>query len=251
MSAQSHPAPMVRVLLLRHGQSEWNAVKRWQGTADSPLTPLGREQAIETAWALAGIDGVLASLWSSDLVRARETAEIIGAALAMDGVHVDPRLREAYAGEWEGLTPAEIEVGWPGWLDAHQRPPGFEPFESVVERAFAALADIAAATTEGIAVVVSHSGLIRSVARHLGRHDERVPNLGGIWLTVVGTGRSSIGAPGSRGVTRVDGQVVGQHGIAFDRVFDPHGIVISGVDAPGEDPGEQPDQAGAHDAAEQ
>jgi broad specificity phosphatase PhoE len=230
----------VQVLLLRHGQSEWNAVKRWQGTADSPLTGLGREQAIETAWALAGVDDEPTSLWSSDLRRAYETATIIGEALGLGVPNIDPRLREAYAGEWEGLTPADIEVGWPGWLDAHRRPTTFEPFESVVERAHGALAAIADVSTSGTALVVSHSGLIRSVARHLGRHDERVPNLGGIWLTV--GDRSATGGP--------DSIVDGWGDVVFDGVFDPHGIVISGVDAPGEDPGEQPDQTDAHDTAE-
>lgn len=244
-SADAHPstaaptAGPVTVLLLRHGQSEWNAVQRWQGTADSPLTALGREQAIETAWTLAGIDTVFDALWASDLSRAAETAAIIGDALALGAPRIDARLREAHAGEWEGMTPTEIEAGWPGWLDEHHRPPSFEPYHTVVERATAALRDIAddavarAGDAPPAALVVTHSGLIRSVIRHLGTEDERVPNLGGVWLTVDAPAAGSF-TPGT------------DVGIELHDVFDPAGIVISGIDAPGEDPGEETDQPDAH-----
>jgi uncharacterized phosphatase len=238
------PVRPVTILLLRHGQSEWNAVQRWQGTADSPLTALGREQAIETAWALAGLTTTFAGLWTSDLTRAADTAAIIGDALALGAPRTDARLREAYAGEWEGMTPAEIEARWPGWLAQHHRPASFEPFHTVIERALAALRDIAldaAAPTDArgdddaAVLVVAHSGLIRSVIRHLGRDDERVPNLGGVWLTVdVG-----VGVDGSATAGSIDG-------IAIHDLFDPAGIVISGIDAPGEDPGDETDQADAH-----
>jgi broad specificity phosphatase PhoE len=245
---QPDPAPSdgaVTVLVLRHGQSEWNAVHRWQGVADSPLTDLGRSQAIETAWTLAGFDVTFSSIWSSDLSRARETAAIIGDALALGAPTLEPRLREAHAGEWEGLTPDEIEIGWPGWLEQHHRPPSFEPFDAVVSRTVAALQHIAGRTIAAAAgqapaaLVVAHSGVIRSLIRHLGRHDDRVPNLGGIWLTIdalaaadSAAGRSPIAEP--------------DHGITLLDLFDPAGIVISGIDAPGEDPGEQADQADAH-----
>jgi uncharacterized phosphatase len=235
------------VLLLRHGQSEWNAVQRWQGTADSPLTALGREQAIETAWALAGVETVFRALWASDLVRAAETATIIGEALALGPPRIDVRLREAYAGEWEGMTPPEIEERWPGWLAAHHRPPSFESFHTVVARALAALRDIArdaAAPAGGGAaavLVVTHSGLIRSVIRHIGLEDERVPNLGGVWLTVDATVDVTVDA------SLTDDALDGIH---LHDVFDPAGIVISGVDAPGEDPGEETDEADAHGGAQ-
>ncbi len=234
--------PSVPVLLLRHGQSEWNAVRRWQGTADSPLTALGREQAIETAWALAGLDTSFTSVWSSDLSRARETAAIIADALAVDAPRIDPRLREAYAGQWEGMTPDEIEAGWPGWLDAHRRPESFEPFHTVVERVLAVLRmiadDIAGAGARRAALVVAHSGVIRALIRHLGDADERVPNLGGIWLSIdVSTAPHSI--------THDSGA-----GISLHDVFDPTGIVVSGIDAPGEDPGDEADQADAYGRAQ-
>jgi broad specificity phosphatase PhoE len=238
-------ADAVRVLMLRHGQSEWNAVRRWQGSADSPLTSLGREQAIETAWTLAGLPP-FSALWASDLSRALETAAIIGDALGLGTPRVDPRLREAHAGEWEGMTPDEIEARWPGWLADHRRPPSFEPYHEVVDRTLAALDDAVTSAIAGhggtgaaagpAALVVTHSGVIRSVIRHLGRHDDRVPNLGGAWLRV--ESRTASAAP-HRSVA--DGRR-----IELLDLFDPAGIVISGIDAPGEDPGDEPDEADAH-----
>lgn len=265
MSAETASEPAVatevvpvRVLLLRHGQSEWNAVRRWQGSADSPLTQLGREQAIETAWTLAGMPA-FATLWASDLSRAFETAAIIGEALGLGAPQVDVRLREAYAGEWEGMTPDEIEDRWPGWLAEHRRPPSFEPYHEVVDRTLAALDDAVAsaiaargagATAEPSALVVTHSGVIRSVIRHLGRHDDRVPNLGGAWLRITSAGTVAGTIAGTGSAAPADGAPDAGRRIELLDLFDPTGIVISGVDAPGEDPGDEPDEADAHGGAQ-
>jgi probable phosphoglycerate mutase len=234
----------VTVLVLRHGQSEWNAVRRWQGAADPPLTELGRSQARNTAARLALTGAPFHGPWASDLVRASETATIMGRQLGLGTVTVDERLREAHAGEWQGLTPDEIEREYPGWLDSHRRPPSFEPYDRVVTRALAAIRAIAAATladvgAHAVPLVVAHSGLIRSVVRHLGTPDSRIPNLGGIWLSV---GRA----------LPIDDPVTDRHGdhIALRGPFDPGGIVVSGVDAPGEDPGDQADDADAHRGTE-
>jgi probable phosphoglycerate mutase len=212
-------AVTVQILMLRHGQSEWNSVRRWQGTADSPLTQLGRQQALSSARILAALGREFSAVWTSDLCRASQTAEIIAATLGLGEPIVEPRLREAYAGEWEGLTPDEIETRWPGWLEAHHRPATFESFADVVARAEAAMGDIAAsAARSSAALVVAHSGVIRSLIRDLGGSDGRVPNLGGRWFMSSVTGDRS--------------------DLALGDVFDPRGIVVSGVDAPGEDPGE-------------
>jgi probable phosphoglycerate mutase len=234
----------VRMLLLRHGQSEWNAVRRWQGTADTPLTELGRRQAIGTAASLRTSAAEFCGVWSSDLARAGETAGIIAAELDIGPVVADPRLREASAGEWQGMTPDEIELAYPGWLSAHRRPASFETFDAVVDRATSALGSIAgSAATAGSgtsALVVTHSGVIRSVIRHHGATDMRIPNLGGVWLTVDCTGqRSSIGEP-----------VEPRGHLVIGDLYDPDGLVVSGIDAPGEDPGEQPDQTEADRSAQ-
>ena len=229
--------------MLRHGQSEWNALRRWQGTADSPLTQLGRDQAATTARLLAALRLDFTSIWTSNLRRASQTAGIIGRALGLGEPTVDARLQEAHAGEWEGLTPEEIEVRWPGWLEAHHRPLTFEPYAAVVARASAALHDIAArvaADGGSAALVVAHSGVARSLVRHLGGFDSRIPNLGGVWFDAsVIDGRSDRAVGG----WMPDELVLGD-------VFDPAGVVVTGVDAPGEDPGEETDEADAQRTAE-
>lgn len=215
------------MLVLRHGRSEWNAVRRWQGSFDSPLDRVGRSQAAVVADELAAMDVRWSDPVASTLVRAAETADIVAARLGLAPPRLDPRLAEADAGEWQGMTPAEIEAAYPGWLAAHRRPPSFEPFESVVARATDALVDVARSVRDGTTgLVVSHSGLIRSVVRSLGVTDTRIPNLGGVWFRLSPIGGSSTVRPG----------------LTVDDLFDPHGVVVSGVDAPGEDPGEQPDQ---------
>ena len=225
------PAADVRLLVLRHGRSEWNAVRRWQGDFDSPLDAIGRAQAVAVADELARFAGRWSRPVASTLGRAAETASIISGRLGLEPPCLDARLIEAHAGEWQGLTPDEIESAYPGWLAAHRRPAGFEPLESVVDRATAAVADIAAGIDGGrTGLVVSHSGLIRSLVRSLGLTDTRIPNLGGVWFRLM----------------PVDGSSARRPRLVVDELFDPHGVVVSGVDAPGEDPGEQPDQPEHH-----
>lgn len=229
------PARDVRLLVLRHGRSEWNAIRRWQGSFDSPLDSVGRAQAAAVADELAGLGEPWHRPVASTLGRAAETASIIATRLGLASPSLDARLTEAHAGEWEGLTPPEIEAAYPGWLAAHRRPAGFEPLDSVVARATAALRDVAEGTAHGAtALVVSHSGVIRSVVRSLGLTDTRIPNLGGVWF------RLTVG----------DASPTDRPRLVVDELFDPHGVVVSGVDAPGEDPGEQPDQPDHHGRAQ-
>src|SRR3954454_17144605 len=96
--------PVTSLLLVRHGQSVWNADGRWQGQADPPLSALGEQQAVEAANRLDGIDAV----GTSDLVRHARTADLLAHELGVDVV-VDARWRERHAGEWQGHTRAEIE----------------------------------------------------------------------------------------------------------------------------------------------
>lgn len=199
------------ILLLRHGQSEWNAVQRWQGLADTALSELGRSQARFVGSVLATQRTRFAGAWASDLARAAETAAILAAALGLGPVTHDPRLREADVGEWQGLTSGEIERAWPGYLEARRRPPGFEPFDAVVGRVVPALHDIATAAG-GPALIVAHSGVIRTVVHHLGHADSRVPNLGGVWLAVE------------------------PERIAVAGQFDPSGEAGYGLDSPAETP---------------
>lgn len=177
-----------RVLLLRHGQSTWNAQGRWQGWADPPLSPAGRAQARAAAVLLARAGETFpGGVVTSDLSRARQTAVIIGDALGLGPPAVDPDLRERDVGAWSGRTTAEIEQGWPGWLDAWRRgelpsPPEGEADEHFVARTLGAIERHGRAAAGDLLVVV-HGGLIRAVERALAAEPSRPGNLCGRWIT--------------------------------------------------------------------
>ena len=191
MSASSGPEPTqfaskqtlpTRLLVARHGQSEWNAVGRWQGQADVPLSDEGMRQA-----AGAGLQlGMFDAIWSSDLERACLTAAIIAEIIGIGPVLLDARLRETDVGPWQGLTHDEVEAGWPGFLAEHRRPEGFEPYDDAADRMIAAFIAIAAASPGEEVLVISHGGAIRAVRQMLGAADGRLPNLGASWFTVTG-----------------------------------------------------------------
>jgi broad specificity phosphatase PhoE len=174
---------MTRILLVRHGQSEWNADGRWQGWADAPLSDLGRAQAAAAARRIGTVDAVVAS----DLQRAIDTAAIIGEHIGVGPVAVEPGLKERDVGEWTGLTKREIEEHWPGMLASFSGPveaPGGEKHPQFVSRITAAIRRVAQ-THEGAEVlVVSHGGVIRSLDRHLGIEPDPIPNLAGRWISV-------------------------------------------------------------------
>jgi broad specificity phosphatase PhoE len=170
---------MTRLLLLRHGQSEWNAQGRWQGWADPPLTDEGRDQARRAGRALGPFDAVVAST----LHRAADTAAIIADVLGIGPVLTDPDLRERDAGQWQGLTRDEIEAGWPGALRDGVRPDGYEGDTSVLDRVHRALARVAGrAGDDGTVAVVTHGGVIYALEGACGEPLARIPNLGGRWI---------------------------------------------------------------------
>jgi probable phosphoglycerate mutase len=181
---------VARLLVVRHGQSTWNSEGRWQGQADPPLSALGELQARDAARHLARQvrEERIGAIWSSDLLRAARTAQIVAAEIGVP-VRFDERLRERDAGEWQGLTRDEIEAGWPGALAAGERPAGFEADETLLVRVRAAVGDIADAHGGDAVLVVSHGGVVRTLERHLGDDDRGLlPNLAGRWFAVDGTG---------------------------------------------------------------
>jgi broad specificity phosphatase PhoE len=186
------------LLLVRHGQSEWNAIGRWQGHADPALSELGRRQAAVAAGSIGAVDGIV----SSDLLRAAETAAIIAQRLGVGPVIVDERLRERDVGEWSGLTRSQIDKGWPGWLHDGRRPEGFEDSGRVLARVMEAFQTIRATTTGGSFLVVTHGGVIRGLARSHGLADDPVANLAGITMRVTDSGNSI----GER-ISLLDGQL--------------------------------------------
>jgi len=151
------------LLLARHGETDWNRDQRWQGHSDTPLNELGREQARELADSLDGIDAV----YSSDLARASETAEIVAAQLGLE-VHVDDRLRERSFGAWEGLTMEEIERRYE---EAHGRwrageshgADDAEAFEAFAARVHSFLDEVLRRHPDETVLVVGHGGSIRVI----------------------------------------------------------------------------------------
>ena len=142
---------MTRLLLVRHGETDWNADGRLQGQTDRPLNDYGRRQARQLADELAAED--LAAIYASDLARARETAEIVGLRLELP-VTLDADLREKDWGTWEGLTAVERDrVEFVG-----------ESTEEHQERILRALQRIAERHPDGGRVlVVTHGGSMRRV----------------------------------------------------------------------------------------
>jgi len=175
---------MTRMLLVRHGQSEWNALGRWQGQADVPLSELGRRQARVAASVIGTVDIIVAS----DLERAAHTAAIIGETIGVGPVMIEPLLRERDAGEWSGLTRKEIDAGWPGYVDDHKRPPGFEPEDAFLERTHAGLVNVHTEYEGADVLIVTHGGVIYAFEREAGLPFQRLPNLGARQITHRGDG---------------------------------------------------------------
>lgn len=171
---------MVNILVVRHAESVWNLDGRWQGHADPPLSVAGAAQARAAAANLDGVECIV----SSDLDRARETAEIIAESLGTGPVTCDPGWRERSVGLWQGLTTEQIERDFPGDLAAGNYPPGWESDESLIERVFDAAHRSAARASSGDVLVVSHAGVIYTLERHFGCAFERIGNLGGLRILV-------------------------------------------------------------------
>ncbi len=186
--------PMPRLLLVRHGESEWNAAGRWQGQADPPLSELGRRQARAAGATVGAVDAVVAS----PLERAHHTAEAISESVGVGPVLVLPDLMERHAGEWQGLTRAQIDEQYPGYLadrgEHRRRPPGWEDDDVLLERVLRAI-DTILGELDGAddVVVVTHGGVIYALERHLGAEFQRIPNLGARSVTVDGAGRMALG----------------------------------------------------------
>jgi broad specificity phosphatase PhoE len=138
---------MTRLILIRHGETDWNVEGRYQGQADPPLNARGLAQARELAEALRGV--TLDVLYSSPLRRALQTAQILAAGLRLP-LHVEPRLMEIHQGDWQGRLRAEISARYPDLFRRWETepwevtPPGGEHLTHVQDRVYAALDDILA-----------------------------------------------------------------------------------------------------------
>lgn len=159
-----------RLVLLRHGVTLWNVEGRFQGHRDPQLSDDGRVEAELLGRRLAGNpDERPQLLVSSTLVRAAQTAEAVGAAIAEVAgppeIRLDPRLMEIGQGEWEGRTHADLArddaARYSAWRsDDHAQPPGAEPIEQVVQRVGSLLDEIGS-MDEPVIGLVSHGGTLR------------------------------------------------------------------------------------------
>jgi 2,3-bisphosphoglycerate-dependent phosphoglycerate mutase len=151
---------LTTLLLARHGETDWNRERRLQGSTDIPLNDLGRTQAKRLATELEDVE--LTAIYSSDLQRARETAEIVAAAKKLR-VHADRGLRERSFGSWEGLTRQEIAERF-GDLEHHDG----ESDEDVRSRVLAVMHRIVTSNPEGNVLVVSHGSALNALWHHAG-----------------------------------------------------------------------------------
>jgi broad specificity phosphatase PhoE len=192
------PIRIRRLVMLRHGQTEYNAGSRMQGQLDTDLSDLGRAQAVAAAEILAKRQPLL--IVSSDLRRASETAAALGERSGVP-VELDTRLRETHLGDWQGLTHTEVDEIAPGarsaWHDdARRAPHGGESRIDVADRSRPLVAELVAALGEWGAgkggtepdrpvVLVAHGGLIAALTAVL--LDLPVEN----WSVLGGMGNAS------------------------------------------------------------
>lgn len=178
--------PGVRLYLVRHGETDWNAEGRLQGQRDIPLNALGRAQAEEAGRRLSELAAVPAELdyVASPLGRARDTMERLRAVLGLDpsSYRTDDRLKELSFGAWEGLTWKEVRARDPRGAQARSRdkwgyvPPQGESYAMLAERVAPAVRGLARDT-----VLVSHGGVARAFLALLGLVPQPQAPLVDIW----------------------------------------------------------------------
>lgn len=171
------------IVLVRHGETDWNVAGRLQGQTDIPLNPKGRDQADAVGRALAqsGLDLSGHAFIASPLVRATETMRRMRAAMELDpkAFSTDGRLKEMAFGRWEGSTFADIRRYEPLVMKARDadrwghRPPGGESYDDVADRLALLFAELT-----GPAVLVSHGGVARAALALIGGGDrEKLPHM--------------------------------------------------------------------------
>ncbi|MCU4177926.1 histidine phosphatase family protein [Bosea sp. BH3] len=175
-----------RLILVRHGETDWNREGRLQGGQDIPLNDLGRRQAAEAAGRLKALAPTYAELAyiASPMQRARETMDILRAELALPAgsYGVEDRLKELTFGEWEGFTWRDIRKAEREQANLRERdkwsfvPPGGESYRMLAERVRPVLEDL-----DGETVIVSHGGVARAVLALIGAVSPREAAMVDIW----------------------------------------------------------------------
>ncbi len=161
---------MTEIILIRHGETEWNLTGRWQGHADSPLSAMGvcQAQALSERMGKEDVDAV----YASDLERAQHTARLAG-SLANWTFTLMPELRERDLGVLEGLTTDEMLVKQPAVYQSFlhngpdYQPPGGESFTQFSKRCSAAIEHLASEHPTGKIAVVTHGGVLGAIFRYV------------------------------------------------------------------------------------
>jgi len=183
---------MTTLVLIRHGQTDWNVEGRWQGQADPPLNGRGREQAYHAAEYHKQFGFNV--LYSSDLRRAMETVQIIGKELGLD-ILPEPRLREINLGKWQGMLSGDIQAQYPDesrrWQEEplSAQPPDGETILALSARVLEAVNEIIARRPRQRVGVVSHEfpiaiALCRSAGLGLDHLRSMMPQ-NGAWNEIV------------------------------------------------------------------
>jgi len=162
---------MTDLWLVRHGQTNWNLTGRWQGqAADAPgLNDTGHKQALAIREQLEDIK--FAAVYSSDLLRARQTAELITESFGMT-ITLEPRLREINLGDWEGMLSEDIEAKYPQELTEraqspfHTRAPNGEAPSEVADRVLTAISEICNYYSDGPVLIVAHGVSLAVIICH-------------------------------------------------------------------------------------
>ncbi|MBM3124631.1 MAG: alpha-ribazole phosphatase [Chloroflexi bacterium] len=160
----------MRLILVRHGQTDYNLNRRFQGQREVPLNPTGMDQAERLASRFASLK--VDALCSSDLRRCIQTAEVIAKRVNLP-VLPDARWRELSFGDWEGMTHAEIQAAAPQWLirweadPAGVSPPNGETVTQLAGRAASALDELRRQHAGQTVLLITHGGVIRAVLCHV------------------------------------------------------------------------------------
>ena len=170
-------SPLTRLIVVRHGETEWNAEGRLMNQLDSPLTPAGLAGAEALALRLRSVPA--AALYTSDLGRALRTAQCIAACNGLDPIH-HPGLRERHLGTFAGHLRDELETVFPEEYARYRSDPDYvvpegESFRQFFNRTVAAFQEIAAAHWGETVIVVTHGGCLDCLFRHVSHMPLDVP----------------------------------------------------------------------------
>ena len=175
---------IIPIYIARHGQSTWNAQKRWAGHDDPPLTDLGREQAKNACvrFSLHQFSSVI----SSPLLRARETAAIIAHTLQIDLMDPIPEFNEIHAGNLSGLTSDEIRAKYPELVQKWESGlpidmPDGETWDNFVQRVLSGMSYLKPYLHSNL-LLIAHEGVLRAIAYQLGEKICSYQNLEGRWF---------------------------------------------------------------------